>query len=121
MAFVLALFASAALIVHAAGGLTIDQLIDIRHPSSPMWSPDGRHVVFVWERAGVAKIHVADAAISGALAAAPRELSAAGTQLNGAFWSTDGRALMVAKNGDLWRVPIDGSAASAVWTTPAET
>jgi dipeptidyl aminopeptidase/acylaminoacyl peptidase len=117
MAFVLTLFTSAALIVHAAGGLTIDQLIDIRHPSSPMWSPDGRNVVFVWERAGVAKIHVADAAISGALA--PRELSAAGTQLNGAFWSTDGRALMVAKNGDLWRVPIDGSAASAVWTTPA--
>jgi len=119
MAFVLALFASAALIVHAAGGLTIDQLIDIRHPSSPMWSPDGRHVAFVWERAGVAKIYVADAAISGALAAAPRELGAAGTQLNGAFWSTDGGALMVAKNGDLWRVPIDGSAASAVWTTPA--
>src|SRR5437899_2735125 len=119
MALVLASFLSAALIVHAAGSLTIDQLIDIRHPSTPMWSPDGRHVVFVWERAGVAKIHVADAAISGALAEAPRELSAAGTQLNGAFWSTDGRALMVAKNGDLWRVPIDGSAASAVWTTPA--
>ena len=119
MAFVLALFASAALIVHAAGGLTIDQLIDIRHPSSPMWSPDGRHLVFVWERAGVAKIYVADASISGALAAAPRELAAAGTQLGGAFWSTDGRALMVAKNGDLWRVPIDGGAASAVWTTPA--
>jgi dipeptidyl aminopeptidase/acylaminoacyl peptidase len=120
MAFVLAILVSAAaLIVHAAGTLTIEQLIDIRHPSSPMWSPDGRHVVFLWERAGVAKIYVADAAISGALAAAPRELSAAGTQLNGAFWSTDGRVLMVAKNGDLWRVPIDGGAASAVWTTPA--
>jgi dipeptidyl aminopeptidase/acylaminoacyl peptidase len=117
-AVVLALLAPAALIVHAAGGLTIDQLIDIRHPSSPMWSPDGRHIVFVWERAGVARIHVADAAISGALADAPRELSAAGSQLNGAFWSGDGRALMVAKNGDLWRVPIDGSAASAMWSTP---
>src|SRR5580765_1064202 len=112
MAFVLALFASAALIVHAAGGLTIDQLIDIRHPSSPMWAPDGRHVVFVWERAGVAGIYVADAPISGALANAPRELRDAGSQLSGAFWSADGRALMVAKNGDLWRVPIDGSAAS---------
>jgi dipeptidyl aminopeptidase/acylaminoacyl peptidase len=119
MAFVLASLMSAALIVHAAGALTIDQLIDIRHPSSPMWSPDGRHVVFVWERAGVARLHVADAAISGALVGTPRELSAAGTQLNGAFWSADGRALMVTKNGDLWRVPIDGSAASAVWTTPA--
>ena len=72
MALVLAsLVSAAALIVHAAGALTIDQLIDIRHPSSPMWSPDGRHVVFTWERAGVAKIYVADASISGALAAAP--------------------------------------------------
>ena len=115
MAFVLGTAVlAAALIVHAAGPLTIEQLIDIRHPSSPMWSPDGRHVVFVWERAGVAGIYVADAAISGALAATPRELTAAGSQLNGAFWSTDGRALMVAKNGDLWRVPIDGSAAEHV-------
>src|SRR2546423_10463389 len=111
---------SAALIAHAAGGLTIDQLIDIRHPSSPMWAPDGRHVVFIWERAGVAAIHVADAPISAAAATATpptRELAGAGGSLNGAFWSTDGRALMVPRNGDLWRVPIDGSAATAVWTT----
>src|SRR5262249_58573101 len=37
----------------------------------------------------------------------------------GAFWSADRAALMVPKNGDLWRVPIDGSAASPAWTTPA--
>ena len=43
-----------------AAGLTIDQLIDIRHPSNPMWTPDGRGVVFVWERAGVSKVYVAD-------------------------------------------------------------
>src|SRR5881396_3356476 len=28
----------------ASGGLTIEQLIDIRHPSTPMWAPDGRRV-----------------------------------------------------------------------------
>jgi dipeptidyl aminopeptidase/acylaminoacyl peptidase len=95
--------------------LTIEQLIDIRHPSGPMWAPDGRHIVFVWERAGVAGVYVADAS---AESAQPRELREAGTQLAGAFWSADGRALMIAKEGDLWRVPIDGSAASAVWTTP---
>ena len=119
-AFALATCVSAVLILHAAGGLTIDQLIDIRHPSSPMWAPDGHHVVFIWERAGVAGIHVADAPISAAATtAAPvsRELAGAGGSLNGAFWSTDGRALMVPRTGDLWRVPIDGSAATAVWTT----
>ncbi|MBW8867932.1 MAG: prolyl oligopeptidase family serine peptidase [Acidobacteria bacterium] len=98
--------------------LTIEQLIDIRHPSNPMWSPDGRHVVFVWDRAGVSKVYVADAPAAAQTAPAPRELPAAGSQLIGAFWGSDG-ALMVPKNGDLWRVPIDGGAASAVWTTPA--
>src|SRR5262245_57081940 len=99
----------------AASSLTIEQLVDIRHPSNPMWSPDGRRVVFLWDRAGVSKVYVVDA--QGA--AAPGELTAAGSQLNGAVWSADGAALVVPKEGDLWRVPIDGSAASAVWTTPA--
>jgi dipeptidyl aminopeptidase/acylaminoacyl peptidase len=98
---------------HAAGGLTIEQLIDIRHPSSPMWTPDGRVVAFVWDRAGVSGVYVVDAAAR----SAPRELKEAGSQLAGTFWSADGAALMVPKNGDLWRVPIDGSAASPVWST----
>src|SRR2546428_3444578 len=112
--------ACAFLIVHAAPQapatrkpLTIEQLIDIRHPSNAMWSPDGRHVVFVWDRAGVSNVYVSD--LTGS---APRELKDAGASLNGAFWTSDGRALMIPKDGDLWRVPIDGSAASAVWTTP---
>ena len=40
--------------------LTIEQLIDIRHPSSPVWSPDGRRVAFMWDRAGVADWYIAD-------------------------------------------------------------
>jgi dipeptidyl aminopeptidase/acylaminoacyl peptidase len=101
--------------------LSIDRLMDIRHPSTPLWAPDGRSIAFVWDRAGVSKVYVADAAAgSGARSGtpAPRELPDAGPTLAGAFWSRDGRALMVTRNGDLWRVPIDGSAASAVWTTP---
>jgi len=99
------------------GALTIEQLIDIRHPSNAMWAPDGRHVVFVWDRAGVSKVYVADLPGS-AQATAPRELPEAGSTVGGAFWSADGRALMMPKNGDLWSVPIDGGKAAAVWTTP---
>ena len=99
----------------ARPALTIEQLIDIRHPSAPMWAPDGRHVVFVWERAGVAGIYVADAPISNSAVSRPRELTEAGSQLPGAFWSSDGIALMIPRGGELRRVPIDGSAASTVW------
>ncbi len=95
--------------------LSIEQLIDIRHPSNPMWAPDGRHIAFVWDRAGVSGVYVADISAAGG---APRELKDAGPQLAGAFWSVDGGALMIPRDGDLWRVPIDGSAAAAVWRTP---
>src|SRR5437773_10820339 len=107
------------------GGLTIEQLIDIQHPSNAMWAPDGRHVVFVSDRAGVSKVHVveltaADQApsTSSGQAREPREVTAAGAQLVGAFWSSDGRALMLPKHGDLWRAPIAGTPAAPVWTTP---
>jgi dipeptidyl aminopeptidase/acylaminoacyl peptidase len=64
-------------------------------------------------------VYVADAAASSAAQPPePRELTAAGSSLAGAFWSADGKALMIARDGDLWRVPIDGSVAAAVWTTP---
>jgi len=97
-----------------ATGLTIDQLIDIRHPSNPMWTPDGKSVVFVWDRAGISSVFIAPADGK----TAPRELREAGASLNGAFWSSDGRALLVTRAGDLWRVPLDVSVGSAVWTTP---
>jgi Tol biopolymer transport system component len=42
-----------------ARALTIEQLIDIRHPSNAVWSPDGRRVAFLSERAGIANIYVA--------------------------------------------------------------
>ncbi len=41
-------------------GLTIEQLIDIKHPSNPAWSADGKHISFTWDRAGVSKRYVSD-------------------------------------------------------------
>ena len=40
--------------------LTIEQLIDIRHPSNASWSADGRQVTFTWDRAGVSSRYVSD-------------------------------------------------------------
>ena len=44
----------------AAQGMSIEQLIDIKHPSAPAWSADGKHIAFTWDRAGVSKRYVSD-------------------------------------------------------------
>ena len=56
----------------AARRLSIEQLIDIKHPSDPVWSPDGRFVAFTWDRAGISNLYVADA---GASNGTPRQLT----------------------------------------------
>jgi dipeptidyl aminopeptidase/acylaminoacyl peptidase len=96
--------------------LTIEQLIDIKHPSNPMWSPDGKRVAFVWERAGVSNLYVADAAAGGE----PKALTSypAGS-IGNAFWSADSSKVYFARGGDLWQVAASGAAPAAVWTTPA--
>jgi dipeptidyl aminopeptidase/acylaminoacyl peptidase len=96
-------------------GLTIDQLVDIKHPSSPVWSPDGTRVAFIWDRAGVSNLYVADVA-----GGDPRALTsyASGT-VGGVFWSRDSTRLYYPRGGDLWQVPPGGGASAAVWSTPA--
>ena len=36
-----------------ASRVTIEQLIEIKHPSDPVWSPDNKRVVFTWDRADI--------------------------------------------------------------------
>ena len=45
----------------AAGRLTIDTLVDITHPSAPVWSRDSKRVAFLWDRAGVTNLYVSNA------------------------------------------------------------
>ena len=45
--------------------LSIEQLIEIKHPSDPAWSPDSKHVVFTWDRADIKNLYVANADGSG--------------------------------------------------------
>lgn len=84
---------------------TIEQLIDMRHPSSPAWSPDGRRVAFVSERAGIANIFVANAdpsASSGQVAAARALTHYSDGQGGPFFWSADSQWIYFSRQGDLW-------------------
>jgi dipeptidyl aminopeptidase/acylaminoacyl peptidase len=95
--------------------LTIEQLIDIKHPSNPVWSPDGKHVVFTWDRAGVANLFVANVDGRGQVVAVT---SFSEGQIDDAFWSRDSQTIFFPHNGDLWQVPVSGGAPKPVWTTP---
>ena len=96
--------------------LTIEDLIDIKHPSNPIWSPDGRRVAFVWDRAGVSNLYVAGSDGRGqsvALTSYPEG------GVEGVFWSRDGQTLHFAHGGDLWQVAVTGGEPRPVWTAPA--
>jgi dipeptidyl aminopeptidase/acylaminoacyl peptidase len=93
----------------ATRSLTIEQLIDIRHPSSPVWSPDSRHVAYFSERAGIANIYVDANAVT-------NFTDGAG---GGLFWSADSQRVYFPRGGDLWQAPIAGGQPTAVWTTRA--
>jgi dipeptidyl aminopeptidase/acylaminoacyl peptidase len=98
--------------------LTIDALIDIRHPSSPVWSPDGKHVAFLSERAGIGNIFVSDVGPASTTGTARAVTSYPDGQGAGFFWSRDSQRIYFSREGDLWQVAIAGGAPTAVWSTP---
>ena len=98
--------------------LTIEQLGDIKHPSNPVWSPDGKHIVYVWDRAGVANLYLANADGHGqpqALTSFPEG------QVDGAFWNEDSDTVYFPHGGDLWQVPVSGGSPKPVWNKPDRT
>ena len=96
--------------------LTIEQLIEIKHPSDPVWSPDGKRIAFIWDRANVANLYVVSADGHGQPAALT---SFAEGQVDQIFWSRDSQSVYFPHGGDLWQASISGGAPKPVWTTPA--
>ena len=95
--------------------LTIENLIEIRHPSNPIWSPDGQRIAFLWDRADIVNLYVVNA--DGG--SKPTALTSfRDGKVAGAFWSKDGSAIYFARGGNLWLVPVAGGEPHAVWTTP---
>jgi dipeptidyl aminopeptidase/acylaminoacyl peptidase len=94
--------------------LTIDQLIEIKHPSNPIWSPDNKHIAFIWDRTNVANIHVvpADGHTQPIALTSFRE-----GQINQIFWNRDSQIIYFARAGSLWQVSISGGPAKPAWSS----
>ncbi len=88
----------------AAGRLTIDKLIDIEHPSAPVWSRDSRRIAFMSERAGVANLYVVPADGS----AKPAALTVDAGGVTGVFWSADSQTVYFMRGGQLMQASADG-------------
>jgi dipeptidyl aminopeptidase/acylaminoacyl peptidase len=100
----------------AKSHLTIEQLIDIKHPSSPVWSPDGKQVGFIWDRAGVSNVYLSH--IDGAQPTALTSYSDRSTRK--IFFSTDGKLVYFIRDGDVWKVSITGGAPAKAWSSPTD-
>lgn len=96
--------------------LTIEQLIDIKHPSDPVWSPDGKRVAFIWDRADIRNLYVAG--VEGGRA--PLALTSfPDGGVYGAFWSEDGESVYFVHEADLWKVPATGGTPKPAWSKPS--
>jgi len=101
----------------SASKLTIDQLIQIKHPSGHQWTPDGSHVWFTYDDGGVNNVWAAPADGSGppvALTSYPDGQSGAGS-----FWSKDGQTFFFQRAGGLLAVSVKGGTPRAPWASAA--
>ena len=98
----------------AGGLLTIEALLEIKHPSRPAWSPDADRVAFVWDRGGVQNVWVVGADVGAPVAASDY----ADGLIGSLFWAADGKSLYWERAGDLWQAAATGGEPRRVWTTP---
>lgn len=96
--------------------LTLEHLLDIRHPSQATWSPASDRVAFVWDRAGVQNIFVVEPSATTPSPAMLTSFDEGLLDLVG--WTADAGAVLFAKDGDLWRAPPGTPMPERVWTTP---
>ena len=92
--------------------LTIEQLIEIKHPSDPVWSPEGKRIVFTWDRADIRNLFVANVDGKGQPV---RLTSFPEGGVARAFWSEDGESVYFVHAGDLWKVPASGGTPQPAW------
>ncbi len=89
--------------------LSLDDVLSIRHPESPQWSPDGARVAFAYHVDGVRELWTAP--LTGT-AGEPARASADGLAVAAYGWLTDGR-LVYASGGRLFAAPPGAAAQDA--------
>jgi len=107
-----------AMLAAAAGAqtkskLTIDQLIQIKHPSGHQWTPDGSHIWFTYDDGGINNVWAAPADGSSpavALTSYPDGQSSAG-----GFWSKDGQTFFFPRDGGLLAASVKGGTPHTAW------
>ncbi|MBI1876597.1 MAG: hypothetical protein HYS05_22270 [Acidobacteria bacterium] len=83
------------------GFLTIETLLDIKHPSRATWAPGGDRLAFVWDRGGVQNIYVARLVSA---SDAPQPVTSFDTGLIDMLAWTPAGTLVFARDGRLWQV-----------------
>jgi len=99
----------------ASSKLTIDELIQIKHPSGFQWTPDGSHVWFVYDDGGVNNVWAV--AADGASKAVPLTAYSDGQNAQGSFWSKDGGTFYFPREGGLFAVSVKGGTPHTAWSS----
>ncbi len=88
------------------GSITIDGIADIKYPSAPVWSPDGKTVAFLWDAAGKQNLYIAKpGGIPVALTDFPVNPDTYRTDIGHFEWSSADE-IMFSKGGQIWSVLI---------------
>lgn len=86
------------------GSITIERISEIKYPSSPIWSPDGRQVAFLWDSWGKQDLFVVNPGETPrALTDFPVDPDLLVSDIDAAAWvSAD--EILFSKDGQLWTV-----------------
>src|SRR5690242_10537652 len=86
--------------------ITIDQLVQIKHPTGHQWTPDGSHVWFTYDDGGVNNIW----AVAADRSSQPVALTnyPDGQESASGFWSRDGQTFFFQRGNGLLAVSVNG-------------